>query len=298
MAGGVCERDGVADHVAVDEHRPCGLGVALEVDQRDALADLGGVAEAASDHRRLLADRRVVDDDLHQEAVDLRLGQRVGALGLDRVLRGHHQERRAAPGSLAPPIVTWCSCITSSSADCTFAGARLISSASRKLREHRAELGVEAAAVGPVDAGADEVGGHQVGRELDAAEAAAEHLGEGLDGQRLGEARDALEQHVAAGEKATSNALEHRVLADDHALDLVQRVLQRGTGLLAQLGRVFAAGWLTMDFSHLFPWFVWRSSDQASEPAQRHAASDQHQDQRAAGELVGDLALLQLVAEL
>ena len=33
------------------------------------------------------------------------------------------------------PIVTWCSCITSSSADCTFAGARLISSASRKLQK-------------------------------------------------------------------------------------------------------------------------------------------------------------------
>ena len=32
------------------------------------------------------------------------------------------------------PIVTWCSCITSSSADCTFAGARLISSARRKLQ--------------------------------------------------------------------------------------------------------------------------------------------------------------------
>ena len=33
------------------------------------------------------------------------------------------------------PIVTWCSCITSRSADCTFAGARLISSASRKLQK-------------------------------------------------------------------------------------------------------------------------------------------------------------------
>ena len=39
----------------------------------------------------------------------------------------------AAPGSVVPPIVTWCSCITSSSADWTFAGARLISSASRKF---------------------------------------------------------------------------------------------------------------------------------------------------------------------
>ena len=33
------------------------------------------------------------------------------------------------------PIVTWRSCMTSSRADCTFAGARLISSASRKLQK-------------------------------------------------------------------------------------------------------------------------------------------------------------------
>src|SRR3712207_8091177 len=43
--------------------------------------------------RGLLAVGGVVDDDLEHEAVDLRLGQRVGALGLDRVLRGEHEER-------------------------------------------------------------------------------------------------------------------------------------------------------------------------------------------------------------
>ena len=51
--------------------------------------------------------RRVADAQLQQEAVDLRLGQRVGALLLDRVLRGQHQERvrqrerLAADGHLA-----------------------------------------------------------------------------------------------------------------------------------------------------------------------------------------------------
>ena len=48
----------------------------------------------------LLRLRRVVDPHLQQEAVDLRLGQRVGALLLDRVLGGEDQERaRAAGGS-------------------------------------------------------------------------------------------------------------------------------------------------------------------------------------------------------
>ena len=100
------------------------------------------------------------------------------------------------------PIVTWCSCITSSSADCTFAGARLISSASRKLLKTGPELGVERAGVGPVDPRADEIGRHEVGRELDAAERSAENAGGRLDGERLGEAGNALDQEVAAGEQA------------------------------------------------------------------------------------------------
>ena len=37
---------------------------------------------------------------------------------------------------------------------------------------------------------------------------------------------------MAAGEEADEQALEHRVLADDHALDLVERLLEG----LARLG--------------------------------------------------------------
>ena len=37
--------------------------------------------------------RRVADHQLEHEAVDLRLGQRVGAFLLDGVLRGQHEER-------------------------------------------------------------------------------------------------------------------------------------------------------------------------------------------------------------
>ena len=47
----------------------------------------------ALDDLDLLGRGGVVDDDLHQEAVALRLGQRVHALLLDRVLGGEHQER-------------------------------------------------------------------------------------------------------------------------------------------------------------------------------------------------------------
>ena len=131
-----------------------------------------------------------------------------------------------------PPIVTWRSCITSSSADCTFAGARLISSASRKLQKHRAELDLELGLVGPVDARADEVGRDEVRRELHALERAAEHRRRRLDRQRLREARHAFDQHVPAGEQADEHALEHLLLTGDHAPDLEQRLLELAADLV------------------------------------------------------------------
>src|SRR3712207_7275404 len=48
----------------------------------------------------------------------------------------------------------------------------------------------------------------------------AERVGDGLDGERLGEPGHALEQHVASREQRDDDALEHRLLADDDALDL------------------------------------------------------------------------------
>ena len=59
----------------------------------------------------------------------------------------------------------------------------------------------------------------------------AENACERLDGQRLGEPGDALQQDVPAGEQRHEHALEHRVLADDDALALVEHLLERGGGL-------------------------------------------------------------------
>jgi hypothetical protein len=95
--------------------------------------------------------RRIADDDLEHEAVELGLGQRVGALLLDRVLRREDEEGLRAAVRLARDGDRR-SCIASSSADCVF-GARLISSARTKL----AKIGpfwndeAPAPARGPVD---------------------------------------------------------------------------------------------------------------------------------------------------
>ncbi len=41
----------------------------------------------------LLFRRRILDDDVEHEAIELRLGQRIGALLLDRVLRRENEQR-------------------------------------------------------------------------------------------------------------------------------------------------------------------------------------------------------------
>ena len=69
---------------------------------------------------------------------------------------------------------------------------------------------------------ADQVGGHEVRRELDAFERPVEDVGQRLDRQGLGESGHALEQQMAAGEERDEDPLEHGVLADDDAPDLVE----------------------------------------------------------------------------
>ena len=80
----------------------------------------------------LLLSARVAHRQLQQEPVQLGLRQRIGALVLDRVLGGHHEERVGQyPGG--PMTVTWRSSIASSKVAWVFGGVLLISSARRTL---------------------------------------------------------------------------------------------------------------------------------------------------------------------
>ena len=82
---------------------------------------------------------------------------------------------------------------------------------------------------------------------------------ERLHGQRLRQPRHALEQHVAACQQRDDEALEHPVLADDHALDLVEGLVEGGARLFAELGR------LVVGNVHVFSFFVtFRSAGRAS----------------------------------
>ena len=65
------------------------------------------------------------------------------------------------------------------------------------------------------DLGAEDVGRHQVGGELDALEIHAQHPRDGLHQQRLGQSRHADEQAVAVGKKGGDQAGDDFLLADD-----------------------------------------------------------------------------------
>ena len=172
-----------------------------------------------AEDRDLVVRRRIADAHVEQEAIELRFGQRIRALLLDRVLRREHEERLGQRACVSPAAVTRCSCIASSSAACVRGGARLISSArtmlakigprtKRKLRAPGRRVLLE-------DLGAGDVARHEVRRELDAPEVEAQRLGDRADHQRLRESRHADEQRVSARGERHEDFVERRLLPDD-----------------------------------------------------------------------------------
>ena len=93
LAGRLDQADRVADDARVDVDV---VDAALQRGQALGVEDLArrqARPQRAGDDLRLLGRDRVADHDLEHEPVDLGLGQRVGALGLDRVLGGQDDER-------------------------------------------------------------------------------------------------------------------------------------------------------------------------------------------------------------
>ncbi len=79
---------------------------------------------------QLVVHPRIAERRAQEEAVELRLRQRERALVLDRVLGRDAGGTGYGSSRVTPSTVTWRSAIASSSADCVFGVARLISSTS------------------------------------------------------------------------------------------------------------------------------------------------------------------------
>ena len=100
--------------------------------------------------------------------------------------------------------------------------------------------------------GAEDVGRHQVRRELDAAGIEAEHDAQRLDELGLGEAGDADQQRMAAGKQRHQRPLDDAFLAEDDAADAVAHAGNVGERPFGLGDHVLArcAGWSLIDDAH------------------------------------------------
>ena len=87
-----------------------------------------------------------------------------------------------------------------------------------------------------------DVRGHQVWGELHAPEAQGRRVGEAAHEEGLGQARDAHEHRVSAGEQRDEQLLDHPALSDDPALELGDEVVVRTLNPLEEFERCGVVG--------------------------------------------------------
>ncbi len=179
------------------------------------------------EHVELGLQRRVTDRQPHQEAVALRLGQGIGALELDRVLRGDDEEGHVehvgravdGDGALLHRLEHGRLGLRPRPVDLV---------AQDDVGEDRAGLELEVAPLLVVDRHTRDVAGQQVGGELHATHAARDRPGDGLGQQRLPHARHVLDEDVALGQQRHQSQPHDLGLALDHRLDVL---LDAGEGV-------------------------------------------------------------------
>ena len=164
----------------------------------------------------------VVDLHHEHEAVELRLGQGIGALLLDGVLGREDEE--GVRQLVAGPAARHLSLDHRLEQRGLGLGRGPVDLVSEDdVREHRARLEAEAPRRGlgvhVQELGPRDVRGHQVGGELDAVEAEVQGFGEAGDEERLREPRHPLEEAVAAGEQGDEELVDDLILSHDHAVE-------------------------------------------------------------------------------
>ncbi|MDT4814903.1 hypothetical protein FQZ97_479210 [compost metagenome] len=160
--------------------------------------------------------RGVGEADLHvqQEAVELRLRQRVGAFLLDGVLGGHdHEQRRQVVGRATHRDLPFGHGFEQRRLHLGRRAVDLVGE--HQVVEDRPLLEHEAAGFRTVDLGAGDVRRQQVGGELDAVELRLDAFGQLLDRLGLGQPRGAFHQQVAVGEEGDQQAVDELFLAEN-----------------------------------------------------------------------------------
>ena len=224
----------------------------LNLDQVLRGRDEGGnmIARAGRHHQHgpLVVLRRKIDVELHQEPVELRLRQRIGAILFDGILRGQNvkgsRQTARRPGRRDLPLLHRLQ-------QCGLrAGAGAVDLVGHeKLRKDRAldEAELPAAVLRVLEnLGAEDVGRNQIRRELHARGVEPQDSACRLHEPRLGKSRQADEKRVAAGKQRHQHLLDDFVLPDHGSGELVLRLLkfsgqgiEAGNGVTGAGGRVY-----------------------------------------------------------
>ena len=171
--------------------------------------------------------RRIQHGQLHQEAIELRLGQRIGSLRLDRVLRRDHDERR---GKRARDAVDGHLMVLHGLEQRRLRlGGRAVDFVSKeKLAENRTRDERERALLAVQDARSRDVARHEIRRELQALEARARHLGERARDQGFAQTRRAFDEDMTARDRSDEQAEDEVFLTDHHLRHLRADAPERG----------------------------------------------------------------------
>ena len=180
---------------------------------------------------------RAVHPYLQQEAVFLGLRQGIGALILDRVLR--REDRKIGGQGIGLAIDGHVTFLHGLQQGALGLGGRPVDLVRQQEgREDGALHEGEGVFLHIEDVRPDDVGRHEVRRELNSPELAAQHLGQRADQQRLRHAGHAFDQGVLPREYRHQGMIHHGLLADDdlryfapgalqHLVQLLDTVIQR-----------------------------------------------------------------------
>src|SRR2546428_6177477 len=169
----------------------------------------------------LLFPRRIADVNLQQEPIDLGFRERIGALVLDRILRGDHEERPVQRERLAlQGRLPFLHRLEQGGLGLRRSAVDLVRE--EDVREDGTPSKDEFAGLAVEHVRPRDIRRQQVRRKLDAAEREAQARRERLRDQGLRQPRDVFDQEMAVAEDRPEDPFQDRTLADHHGLDRVE----------------------------------------------------------------------------
>ena len=213
----------VVDRVACGSDL-CGRG--------DRLGFVGlGRGRHAFENREFLVFGWIADGHLEQEAIELRFGELIGSFLVDRVLGGEHEKWLGQRvGFVAEGDLAFLHGFEQGGLH--FGRSAVDFIREDEVVEDRAELWFELRDLRVIDHRADEVGGEEVGRELEAREGGRERTGECFHCEGFGQTGNTFEQDVAVAKEADQEAVDKLALADEDLCHFIADRLDPRAGFL------------------------------------------------------------------